>query len=200
MQKLLTRAVNIIVRPDAEWAAIALERGQWWRVWWRYLAPLALISPLAFGGGVLLGGEGALRYFSDDGTALLFALLAAAGGFITALAAVTATALATRLVMPLYRGRRDFGAAFRLVAYAGTPVWLSGIVLLAPLQRFPLLVIVILIGLMHSLYLFYLGLHYVAKVPRGDAAECAAIVTVASVLLSSVIGYFGSAAGLFPHM
>jgi len=48
--------------------------------------------------------------------------------------------------------------------------------------------------------LFYLGLHQVTQVPRRDAAECAAIVMVASLLLSSVVGYVGSAAGLFPHM
>jgi hypothetical protein len=53
---------------------------------------------------------------------------------------------------------------------------------------------------MHALYLFYLGLHHVAKVPRGDAAECAAIIIVVSVVLSTIVGYIGSAAGLFAHM
>ena len=64
----------------------------------------------------------------------------------------------------------------------------------------PLLVIVILISLMHGLFLFYLGLHQVTKVPRRDAADCAAIVLVAGIMLSSVAGYYAGAAGLFPHM
>ncbi len=200
MQKLLRRVVNIIVRPEAEWAAIALERSTWWQTGWRHFAPLALIAPLAYSAGVILGGDGAIRTFSDREATLRFALLSALSGFAATLLSVTVIALVVCLLMPLYRGRRNFGDSFRLVAYAGVPVWVAGIVLLAPLQRFPLLVIVILIGLMHALYLFYRGLHHLVKVPQSDAAECAAVVVVASVVLSSVVGYYGSAAGLFAHM
>jgi len=199
MQSLLTRAVNIVFHPEAEWAAIALERDPLSRVL-GYLVPLALISPLALSTGVLFGGEGALRSFADDDSALRFALLSAAGGFLATLLSVATIAVVIRLLIPLYPGRRNLADAFRVVVYAGTPVWLAGIVLVAPLQRFPLLVVIVLVGLMHALYLFYLGLHHVTKVPRRDAAECAAIVIVASVVLSTIVGYVGSAAGLFAHM
>ena len=63
-----------------------------------------------------------------------------------------------------------------------------------------MLAIVVLIALMHSLFLFYLGLHHIARVPRRDAAECTAIVVAAGIVLSSVAGYYASAAGFFPHM
>ncbi len=200
MRNFSARVVNLICRPETEWAAIALERGTGSWVVWRYLALLALIAPLAYAGSVLLGGEGALHRFRDFSAAARFAALAAAGAYVAVLLSVGVTALVVWLVIPLYRGRRDLGAAFALVAYAGTPVWLAGLVLVAPLQRLPLLVIVILIALMHALYLFYLGLHHLVQVPQRDAAECAAIVVVASVMLSTVAGYLGSAAGLFPHM
>ena len=197
---MLTRVVNIIVDPAAEWTAIAREREPCPRIFWRYLVPLSLISPLAFSAGVLIGGEGALRRFADSEATWRFALLAAVGAFVAALVSVATTSLVTRALMPVYLGRRDLADAFRVVAYASTPVWVAGIVLAAPLQRFPLLVIIVLVALMHALYLFYLGLHHVVKVPRRDAAECAAVVVVASLVASTVLGYFGSAAGLFPQL
>jgi len=196
----LPRILNIIVRPDDEWSAIARGRCAWWQTGWRFLAPAALIAPLAHFAGVLLGGAGAIRSFPDRAGTLHFAMLSALSGYTATLLSVIVIALVVCVVMPLYRGRRSFDDAFRLVAYAGAPVWLAGIVLVAPLQRFPLLVVVMLIALMHSLYLFYRGLRHLLQVPESDAAECAAVVVVASFLLSSVVGYYGSAAGLFPHM
>lgn len=200
MRKLVTRAVNIVLRPEREWLAIAAERRAWYEVCWRYLVPLALISPLAYGGSVLIGGEGALRRFADFDAALRYALLSAGGGFIVSPLSVTMIALVIWLVAPFFAGRRDFSAAFRVVTYAGTPVWLSGMVLIAPLNRFPLLSAIILVAIMHGMFLFYLGLHHVVKVPRRDAAECTAIVVAAGILLSSLAGYYTSAAGLFPHL
>ena len=116
MRRLVTRAANIGLRPESKWIAIAHERSAWLEVCWRYLAPLALISPLAYGCSVLIGGESAFRQFTN------------------------------------------------------------------------------------CMFLFYLGLHHIVKVPRCDAAECTAIVVAAGIMLSSVVGYYGSAAGLFPHM
>lgn len=200
MRRLVTRAANIVLRPESEWLAIAGERSSWHEVCWRYLAPLALIAPLAYGGSVLIGGEGALRQFADFEAASHFALVSAGGGVIVSLLSVTSIALVIRLVAPLFAGRCIFSDAFRVVTYAGTPVWLSGIILIAPLNRFPLLSAVIVIAIMHCMFLFYLGLHHVAKVPRRDAAECTAIVVAGGIMLSSVAGYYGSVAGLFPHM
>ena len=200
MRRLVTRAANIVLRPEREWNAIADEHSTWHEVCWRYLVPLALISPLAYGCSVLIGGDGAFRQFGNFDAALHFALLSALGGFIVSPLSVIVIALVIRLVAPLYAGRCSFGDAFRVVTYAGTPVWLSGFVLIAPLNRFPLLATVILIATMHCMFLFYLGLHHVVKVPRRDAAECTAIVVAAGVMLSSVVGYYAAAAGLFPHM
>jgi hypothetical protein len=200
MRKLVIRASNIILRPEREWGVIAREHLNWRAVFFGYMVPLATISPFAYGSRVLLAGEGSFRSFADADTALRFALLSAVGGFLVSVLSVPIIALAVRLVVPLYGGGRNFGDAFRVVTYSGTPVWLAGIILIAPLNRFPLLVIVILIALMHGLFLFYLGLHQVTKVPRRDAAECAAIVLVAGIMLSSAVGYYAGAAGLFPHM
>lgn len=199
MLRLVKRAAAMIVRPESEWTVIARERNAW-TMCWSYLAPLMLIAPLAYGASVLLGGEGALRTFATFDARLRFALLAACGIVVASLLSIIALAAMTSLLAPFFAGRRSFGDALRLVVYAGTPLWLSGFVLLAPLNRFPLLVIIILIATMHSAFLLYLGVNHVLRVPRRDAAECTAIVLAAGVMLSTVAGYYAGAAGLFQYM
>jgi len=200
MRMLVTRAANIILRPEQEWPVIAREHAGWQTLFFGYLVPLTLISPLAYSGRVLLGGEGSFRGFTAADAALRFALLSATGGFFGLLLSALVMALALWLIAPLFRGRRDFADAIKVVTYAGTPVWLAGVILIMPLNRFPLLVVIILIAIMHGLFLLYLGLHHVIEVRRGDAAECTAIIVAAGMMLSTVAGYYASAAGLFPHL
>jgi Yip1 domain len=200
VRKRLRRAANLILRPDGEWDAIARDAAGLRAEFFGYLLPLAAISPLAHGTRVLLGGDGAIRRFAEFGEALHYVCWSAAGGLIGSLLSVLMLALAIFLLAPLYGGQRSYGNAVRVVMYAGTPVWLAGVVLLAPLTKFPLLVIIILLALMHGLFLFYLGLYKVMKVPQRDAAECTAIVLMAGILFSTVAGYCASAAGLFPRL
>ena len=197
MPHLIERVVRIITQPDREWAAIDRERASSLRILVGYLVPLALIASVAYGCAVLFfSAEGALHPSAAD-LDVRGALKLATRGFVAQLLGVAMTACVVYLVSPLQGAPRDFGAAFRAVAYACTPIWLAGVVLAAPLQRFPLLVVIILIAVMHSAFLLYLGLHHVVKVRRRDAAECAAIVVLASLFLSSIVGYAASAAGLF---
>lgn len=192
-------AGQIIVDPESAWRALA-GRGCAWLPLVRYTAPLLLISPLAYAGGLLINSEGALRTFDTGASAASYSVAAIAGGLVALILCISVIAAAVWLIAPLYRGEQNFCNSMRLAAYSGTPVFISGIVMLAPLQRFPLLVIMVLIAFMHALYLFYVGLHVLLGVPQRDAAECAAIVAVATVIASSIAGYIGSAAGLFPHI
>lgn len=198
MRNLGARVVNIILRPEQEWPVIAREHAGWRALFFCYMVPLALIGPLANGGSMLFGGEGSFPNIPAVDATLQVALMFAIGGFLAELLSVLLMALALCVVAPLYQGQRDIADAIKVVTFAATPVCLAGIILVLPLSRFPLLVIVILIAIMHGLFLLYLGVHHVIKVPRGDAAECTAIVVAAGMALSTVAGYFASAAGLIP--
>ena len=200
MRKLVARAANVIFEPEREWAVIARENRPWSEAWLRFFAPLALLAPLANGARVLIGGDGAVRVVRDSHAAREFALISLFSGFLASMLSVLALAAVTWLLAPLFAGRRSFHEACRVVIYAGTPLWLAGAILIAPLNRFPLLAIVILIAIIHSTFLFYLGIHHLLNVPRRDAAESTAIIMVAGVLFSTVVGYYASAAGLFPHL
>ena len=195
MPGLITRIVRIIMQPELEWAVVDRERAGPLRVLAGYLAPLALIGPIAYACALLFaGGEGALHPFAvrDVGSAMRLA----AEGFAAQVIGVMITACVVYLLSPLYSAPRDFGAGLRVVVYACTPLWIAGIVLAAPFDRFPLLVVIIVIALMHASFLLYVGLHHVAKVPRRDAAECAAIVSLASLLLFSIVGYVIGTGGI----
>lgn len=197
MRRFIARAVNVIRHPEGEWPVISREQRSLGDLFWFYLTPLALTGPLAHGGRVLLGGDGAARGSADANETLLVALQGVFGGYLASLLSVAALAVVAWQLAPLFAGRRSLGEACRVVIYASTPLWLAGGILIAPLDRFPLLAVVILVAAMHSAFLFYLGMHHVLKVPRGDAAECTAIVLMAGILLSTVAGYYASAAGLF---
>lgn len=196
MRSQIHRAMRLVARPEHEWRAIALAKESAMRVLVCYLVPMALIAPIAHAAAMFMGTEGMLIKPATSQAALLWAISA----FVSQMLGVLTMAAVVCLMAPLYRTPLDLGAAVRLVLYAGTPVWLAGLLLAAPLQRFPLLVIIILIALFHAAYLFYLGLHYMLKVRQSDAAEYAGIVAFLGLCLSTVVGYVGAAAGWFPHL
>ncbi len=195
MPALTARVKNIILSPDSEWVSIERERQSVSRILFGYLVPMALIGPVAGACGMLLRGGGAS---ADRGGVLLLGIQSIFAGVVASLLGAVITACVVYLMTPVYRAPRDFRAALRLVVYAGTPIWVAGFVFVAPLDQVPALIIVLLIALMHTLYVFYLGLHRIVKVPLQEAAECAAIVALASLLLTTVVGYAGGSVGLFP--
>ena len=196
MPALITRVKNIIMHPDNEWVSIERERNSVGRMLFAYLGPLMLIGPVASACGMLLRGGGGP---ADRAAGFQLAAQSILAGVVASLLGVLITACVIYLMTPVYRVPRNFRSAFRLVVYAGTPLWIAGIVFIAPLDEVPALIVVLLVALMHTLYVFYLGLHRVVKVPLQEAAECAAIVALASLLLTTVVGYAGGSVGLFPQ-
>ena len=65
-----------------------------------------------------------------------------------------------------------------------TPVWVAGIVGL-----FPMLNILRLVGLLYSLFLLYLGLPVLMRVPQEKAMRYSVVVMISAVVLFFVIGF-----------
>jgi hypothetical protein len=91
-----------------------------------------------------------------------------------------------------FNGDPDFEQALKLVAYSYTPIWLAGILLLLP--QFLILRVVSVAISLYAVYLLYLGLPPLMKVPRDSAAGFAAIVAIAAILLGIVFDFIVSAA------
>jgi len=186
----LRRIVYLIFRPAAEWDAIASEKTSVDVLLRRYILPLALLAPVAS----VIG----MKTFDRDwdpvhgylvpadqilaaGVATYFATV----GSILMLAAIFA------LLAPMFGGLRDYVAALKVATYGAIPVLLAGATLLLPAMA-----IVGIVGLCHTLFLFWIGVRRVLNVPAGAQAEFVGISLLLLTFVSILAGAAVSAIGL----
>ena len=186
----LRRIVYLIFRPAAEWDLIALEPASVDSLLRRYILPLALLAPAAtvigmetfdrdwdpVHGYLVPAGEifaaGATTFFSIVGSILLLAAI-----FV--------------VIAPMFGSRRDYVAALKVATYGAIPLLLAGATLIVPVM-----VIVALAGLCHTLFLYWVGVRRVLLVPAGGGAEFIGISLVLLVFTSVLAGAAASAIGL----
>jgi hypothetical protein len=175
------RAYRILADPSAEWLRIDNESGDAAYLLANYVARLALI-PAVFGFigacvvGVVVPGTGTVRVPVFDG------LFGAVFGYVLTCATVLVLGLLINALSPLFGGRRNFDNAFRLAVYSYTPVWLTGIFLLAPGLLF--------LGLLgfYGAYLLWAGLPQMMKTPESSVLTFAAIMVVSACALVAATG------------
>lgn len=188
---MLRRIYYLIVRPRAEWERIAAETTSVDALLRRYILPLAALAPIAstigmrnFGRewdpvhGYLVPPEGIFAASATTYFATVASIFALAGIFM--------------LLAPMFGCRRDFIRALKVATYGTVPVLLAGATLVLPVMA-----IVGVVGLCHSLYLLWLGADRVLHVPDGARAEFVGISLVLLALASVVAGAAASAIGLF---
>jgi hypothetical protein len=163
------RAKAILVDPAAAWLGIEKEIGDPAYLLSRYVAVLSLIPALSsFVGATLIGvvapSGATLRADLFDG------LFGAIFSYATSCVIVLLLGLIIDLLAPLFGGRRDFEEAFKLAVYSFTPLWLAGIFLLLPGLRF------LLLTGAYGIYLFWLGMPRLTKVPEGQAVNFTVII------------------------
>jgi hypothetical protein len=176
----LRRIIAILADPVAEWAVIDKEPADAAYLLSRYVAPLALI-PAVFGligacvVGAVVPGAGLVR------APLAAGLVGAVFGYVMSCATVVCLGALIRLLAPTFGGQRDFNTAFKLAAYAYTPIWLTGIFLLAPGLRF-----LELTGF-YSAYILWTGASPLMKVPVQKIPAFTTILIVCACLLIFII-------------
>jgi hypothetical protein len=140
----------ILRRPTLEWPVIAEETGGVRSLYIRYVIPLVLIGPICgYLGGMLFGVKlGALVFPPDP----ISAAFGAATSLALHLAGLYLVAMVIDALAPSFGGEPNRCRAFKLAAYAATPVWIAGLFAL-----FPPLWILGVVGL-YSMYLLYAGL------------------------------------------
>jgi len=188
--EILRRIVYLVFRPAAEWDLIAREPTSIAALLQRYILPLALLAPIA----TVIG----MKTFDRDwdpvhgylvpadqilatGVTTYFAII----GSIFALAAIFT------LILPLFGGIRDYVAALKVAAYGAIPVLLAGATLLIPAMA-----IIGIVGMCHTLYLYWMGAGRVLKVSPGGEAEFVGIAIVLMTLASALVGAAAGAIGL----
>jgi hypothetical protein len=184
---LVSRAKNILLTPDAEWAKVATETDQPQQVFIRHALPMLLIGPVAgMIGSIVFGGISPVA-------AVVIGIVAA----VLAAVSLWVVSFVANMLSPQFGGTDNFPAAFRLVAYSQTAAWLAGI-----FQIVPMLGILGLLGL-YSLYLLYKGASPVMGVPQDKAiifTVVTVIVAAVAMVLASVVGSLISAPFLLASM
>lgn len=184
---LIDRARAIVLRPASEWETIAAEPATPGSLTTGYVVPLASIGPIAgFIGLTIIGVS--IPFIGTVRTPLMSGIAHAVLSFGLALAAVFLLAWVIDAIAPTFSGEKNFVQAFKVAAYAYTPAFLAGILLLFP----PLAVLQILAAL-YGLYLLYLGLPILMHAPKDKALPYTAAV-VACALVIGIVAAMATAA------
>jgi len=179
----LARAAKIIFQPSSEWQAIKRDRTTTLRLYLTYIIPLAAIPPLSYSLGIWILVT--LQPFVEDVT-VSFYIEQTVAYMLMDLVSIYILALLASAGAPLFSAERNFRQALKVVAYASTPIWLSGIFLMSPLPNV-FFVSVGVLSRLYAAYLLYLGLPIVMRVSKDKVIMCCAFVAGAYLALSWLV-------------
>lgn len=176
----LARAAKIIFQPSSEWQAIRRDRTTTLRLYLTYIIPLAAVPLLSYflGIWILLTLQPLVEDFI-----LSFHIERVIAYMLMDLVSIYILALIASAGAPLFSAEKNFRQALKVVTYASTPIWLSGIFLMSPLPH----VFFVSVGAMsrlYAVYLLYSGLPIVMRIPKGKVIMCCAFVAGAHLALS----------------
>ncbi|HVH74774.1 MAG TPA: Yip1 family protein [Stellaceae bacterium] len=170
--ELVSRARNMIQTPRSEWPVIAGEPADIGRLYADYVAILAAVPLFA-----------ELVRFLAAGLPIGAAIGIAVTGYVMALVNVAIIALVSTKLAPLFGGIDDREAAFKLAAFGYTAAWLGGVFLLLPAIGW---LLQLACGI-YSMYVYYLGIGELLRVPSERRVGFFAIVLVLTVIIAMIV-------------
>lgn len=179
---LVDRVKNILLQPKAEWEVIAAESTPTGELYTGYIMPLAAIGPAASIVGMSLVGI-SMPFMGTFRVPITSSVAHAVTSYVLTLVGVFIIALIIDALAPSFGGEKNQAQALKVAAYASTPSWIAGIVLILPM-----LGILGLLAALYGLYLLYLGLPLLMKAPREKALGYTAVVVVVAIVVMAVIG------------
>lgn len=165
---LVDRVKNIIVTPKTEWPRIDHEPATVQGLFTNYAMPLAAIGPVAG----LIASAVFVRY------GIVAALIGAVLQFVMAVAGAFVISLIINALAPSFGGAKNGVQAAKVAVYAQTPGWIAGILNIVP----GLGLIGTLAGL-YGLYLLWLGLPLLMRVPEDKKVGYFVVVLIASLVV-----------------
>ncbi|MBA3940597.1 MAG: YIP1 family protein [Sphingopyxis sp.] len=178
---VIERAKNIILKPRETWLAIDSEPATAQSIYVPYVLLLAAIGPFAGFVGKQVFGVTILGVTYHP--PLVDSLVAAIVSYGLALVTVFVLALVIDALAPGFGGQKNQTQALKVAAYSATAGWVAGIFGLIP----ALALIGALLGL-YGLYLLYVGLPILMKVPQDKALVYTIVVVVVAVVLFMIVG------------
>jgi hypothetical protein len=174
---LVARAKAILMTPKQEWAVIDTEPLNVSELLIGYVLPLTAIGAIArFIGFSMIGTMG---FRLPIGTGISMAITS----FVLSVIGVFVVAWVINALAPTFGAVQSMPQAIKLSAYSMTAAWVAGIFYILPF-----LAIVALIGALYSLYLFWVGLPVLMKVPADKVVPYVVVIFVACVVVFWIIG------------
>jgi hypothetical protein len=155
---LINRVKGILFNPKNEWNTIQQEQTSSTAVLTNYLIPLVLIPVVASFIGYGLVGRNTLLigHVGSVSFGIRYAILM----LVNMIAGVYLTAFIIDILAPSFSAVKNYNNAFRLVAYAYTPMLVAGIFYILPSLSF-----IALLASIYGLYLLYIGLKPMMQAP-----------------------------------
>lgn len=170
MVGIVERVIGILAKPRRTWATVDKEPTTTAALYLRYIAPLAALAALARLIGVAFIGFPVMMR-----PPFWQVLVWAALYFAFELLAVDIIAFVIDGLATKFGGQWNPTQALKVAAYARTPFWIAGLLLLVP----ELGLVVIVVASLYSIYLLWLGIPELMKAPK-HRIPVYALVTVAA--------------------
>jgi hypothetical protein len=183
METLISRAKGILLQPRPTWKEIDGEFTKPAELWGKYILPLAAIGPIATTIGTILFGERIAFTSLTNPVPLSTAITRGVAAYVLALVSVFVVSQIISLLAPGFGGQKNDVQALKAAAYSSTAAWLGGV-----FGLIPALGIVSLIFALYSLYLLYVGLPIVMKVPQDRAMGYTAVVIIVTIVVFLIMG------------
>ena len=178
---LVDRVKGILLAPRNEWTIIDGESATVQGLYTGYIIPLAAIPAIAGFIGMSVVGFGSVMGMSIKapmGTGLEGAI----ARFVGTLVGTYVLALIIDALAPTFGAQKSTIQALKVAAYSSTAAWVAGIFLILPS-----LGMLSILGI-YSLYLFFLGLPLLMKVPEDKAMPYTIAVIVAAIVVYACVG------------
>jgi hypothetical protein len=165
----LGRVKRLLLEPQAEWRRIAGETHTTRDLLTNHVATLAAIPAICgLIGSILLGA------------ALLPSLLLAAASYALTFVVVLAEAMLIDVLASMFGTGRNFANAMKLAAFFPTAYWLAAVFFVVPV-----LSVLVLLGA-YSLYLLWVGLPILMRVPEEQAVAYVASAGVGAIIFAAI--------------
>jgi Yip1 domain len=184
----VTRAMNILLKPAAEWEVLAKEPATVGGLFTGYAAIMALLPAVAsilFVGllGIGLSGMGPAGAMMG-GLGLSYWAAMAGVGYVIGLAVLWLVSFIVKAISPSFNGSADMVQATKLMVYSATPTWAAGLVSWVPVVGF----IASLAAMAYAVYLIYLGVRPVLEVPQEKVAGMTVVTVLVYIVASLIVG------------
>jgi hypothetical protein len=185
METTISRARAVLFEPRATFKEVDSEFTKPGALWGRYILPLAVIGPLAGAVGRFIFGKRIAGTSLPESVPLSGAITWFVISLALTLLAVFVLAQVINLLAPGFGGQKNDVQALKVAAYSNTPVWLAGIFNIH--GRFLILGIIVSL---YGLYLLYLGLPTLMKVPQDRAMGYTAVVIIAAIVIFLLVSTY----------